>query len=273
MDYRAKLGISFNDSNKAKRLKNQLFNSLANCGDIFWIEDERIYASELGVKCLSDDYAGGIKLSFIKNAEKRPFTIAYVYFQDSDAIADIISKFVALINITDGSVSSFLKDRLEESLKDSLIDYEIYEDDEGVYYFPKGAPELDKPLVTDVLGWLQNYEKSYSSYVYALNEYANLSEESASSVVDSFRKALETFFQEFFNSKKSLENLKSEYGQYLKDKGIPKEIASNFESLLQAYIQFNNNYAKHHNESKKNVVEYILYQTGNIIRLLVTLSQ
>ena len=34
-----------------------------------------------------------------------------------------------------------------------------------------------------------------------------------------------------------------------------------------------NNYAKHHNKTSKNVLEYIMYQTGNIIRLLITLNQ
>ena len=34
-----------------------------------------------------------------------------------------------------------------------------------------------------------------------------------------------------------------------------------------------NNYAKHHNKTSRNVLEYIMYQTGNIIRLLITLKQ
>ena len=88
-----------------------------------------------------------------------------------------------------------------------------------------------------------------------------------------FRKALETFFQEFFNCSKSLENFKADYGNYLKQNGIPKEIAGNFEALLQAYTKFINNYAKHHDKTGKNVLEYLMYQTGNTMRLLLTLKQ
>ena len=34
-----------------------------------------------------------------------------------------------------------------------------------------------------------------------------------------------------------------------------------------------NNYAKHHDKTSINVLEYIMYQTGNIIRLLITLKK
>ena len=32
-------------------------------------------------------------------------------------------------------------------------------------------------------------------------------------------------------------------------------------------------YAKHHDKTELNVLEYLMYQTGNIIRLLITLKQ
>lgn len=43
--------------------------------------------------------------------------------------------------------------------------------------------------------------------------------------------------------------------------------------LLQTYYNFMNGYAKHHDKTELNVLEYLMYQTGNIIRLLVTLKQ
>lgn len=104
-------------------------------------------------------------------------------------------------------------------------------------------------------------------------EYSNKSEYNISNIADEFRKALESFFQEFFNSKKSLENYKSEYGKYLKDHGVPKEISNNFYIILNLYNTFINNYAKHHDRTSKNVLEYIMYQTGNIIRLLIIVKR
>ena len=34
-----------------------------------------------------------------------------------------------------------------------------------------------------------------------------------------------------------------------------------------------NGYAKHHDKTELNVLEYLMYQTGNIISLLITLKQ
>ena len=59
----------------------------------------------------------------------------------------------------------------------------------------------------------------------------------------------------------------------MKTNGVPSEISNNLETLMQGYTNFMNNYAKHHNQTGKNVLEYILYQTGNIMRLLITLKQ
>lgn len=76
-----------------------------------------------------------------------------------------------------------------------------------------------------------------------------------------------------FRVKTEFTILKSIYGNYLFKAGIPKEIASNFETLLQTYCNFMNGYAKHHDKTELNVLEYLMYQTGNIIRLLITLKQ
>ena len=43
------------------------------------------------------------------------------------------------------------------------------------------------------------------------------------------------------------------------------------EVLLKQYTRFNDIYSKHKEGTPISVVEYILYSTGNIIRLLITL--
>ena len=58
----------------------------------------------------------------------------------------------------------------------------------------------------------------------------------------------------------------------MESKGVPKELRNNFETLLQNYTNFMNGYAKHHDKTNKNISEYIMYQTGNLIRLLITLK-
>ena len=114
--------------------------------------------------------------------------------------------------------------------------------------------------------------KTRAEFVQALKDYSDLNDDNASDVADKFRKALERFFQEFFGKNGTLENLKKEYGTYMKEKGVPAELSNNLESLLQAYTNFMNGYAKHHSKTNKNLLEYIMYQTGNMIRLLITIK-
>lgn len=56
------------------------------------------------------------------------------------------------------------------------------------------------------------------------------------------------------------------------EKGVPVELRNNFEKLLESYTKYINNYAKHHDKVSLNVLEYIMYQTANLIRLAITLN-
>ena len=170
----------------------------------------------------------------------------------------------------------------ESYFKECKISVEIIEDDDGKFVFEKGAKEMDDGLISEPLEWLKDYPKSRFEFIMAIKKYQNITQEHPSEVADSFRKSLEQFFKEFFNSDKSLENYKSEYGFFLNEQGIPKEISNNFVNVLDMYAKFMNNYAKHKTNKKEpnqiydanlKSLEYLMYQTGAIIRLLCTLKK
>lgn len=274
IDYRKALGISF-----CAKDKNDLF--IKRVG-VYMQSEESIPFEEKDEIDLS--YMIGEEYLL---ADINPFDIkmgndpiglqrAWLYLsKHTDSFEDFLSCLVALIN-TYGGKKSDKKDILsnvKKALNDSHIEFELIEDTDGVFIFPKGAKELDDALVSAPLEWLRYYPNSRKEWISALKDYANLTDDKASDVADKFRKALERFLQEFFGKTKSLENLKSEYGAYLKARGVPSEISNNFETLQKSYTDFMNNYAKHHNKTSRNVLEYIMYQTGNIIRLLITLKQ
>ncbi|MDE7438895.1 MAG: hypothetical protein K2N23_00030, partial [Clostridia bacterium] len=216
-----------------------------------------------------------------ENFTDYPYNEGYKYsIIICSSIKEVMSKFVALCNtcVVNQNAANKLsrKDIMNmfiTILDDIKIPYELYEDGDGYFIFPKGAKELDDSLISEPMQWLSDYPLARTAFATAMKEYAESKIDTASEVADLLRKALERFFQEFFNVKKSLENCKSMYGDYLKNKGIPAEISGNFQTLLQAYTNFNNNYAKHHDKASLNCLEYIMYETGNIIRLLITLSK
>lgn len=191
---------------------------------------------------------------------------------------DYLFTFMAFINCQSDSDDKFVKKQtflnvLKNNARDMAMPIEIIEDDDGYFAFPEGAKELDDAIVSQTLDWLTKYPKTRKKFCEALRRYTDKAHDNISDIADDFRKSLETFFQEFFQSKKTLENMKTTYGDYLKANGIPAEVANNFQALLGTYAVYMNNNAKHHDNANENALEYIMYQTGNIIRLLVQLQR
>lgn len=273
LDYREKLGIGFGDAQKLESLKNNITAMFDGVKDY-------IFSQHMG-------YIPSFKPYFIMVGEL-PYNSRYndidavsysIRSDDNRSIAAVISKCVALINALNNSHEEAYGAAIKESvityLNNLKIPYSIVEDDDGIFIFPKGVPEFDDALVSAPLDWLKGYPRTEKTWSKALRAYSEVTPKTASDVADLFRKSLETFFQEFFNTGdgRTLENCKSDYGKYLKDNGVPKEVANNFETLLQTYVNYMDNYGKHTDKAKLNVQEYLMYQTGNIIRLVISLKQ
>ena len=269
IDYRKKLGLSFCDEDKVRLFLNKAYMAFSEAIQI----DTTITPEEYNQYCFDT----GIKVEPICFS---PFADdGYKVFQHLMKATDDFKKFLYYYTIF---LNSSKKDSPERKswisafnywAVQSELEFEFYESEEKVFIFTKGAKEMDDALVSEPLEWLIEYPQTRKEWIDALKAYSNLTDDNASDVADKFRKALERFFQEFFEKNQSLENLKSEYGKYMKAQGIPPEISNNFESLHQSYTNFMNGYAKHHDKTSKNVLEYIMYQTGNIIRLLITLKK
>ena len=262
IDYRESLGLGFSDSDKKEMLANKI----------------RVLFDEISSEELPfEDVICRQYFSFI--GERNP-GIYYAWYEvknnilTKQSIPSLISHTIVFSNVSRKSKGEKLGEHvlisLIEFLSDLKIDYEIIEDDDGFFIFPKGAKELDDVNVNIPFEWLRKYPTARKTMEYALRSYAN--RDKPSQVADSFRKSLEIFFNEFFNNEVTLENQKSKVGQYLKDKGVPAELSGNFETTLQMYTNYMNNYAKHKDRTSDKWLEFIMYQTGNIIRFILTLS-
>lgn len=267
IDYRNSLGIGFEEQEKGTIFKNKISVSFELI--------EAQMGAPTDVRFCYDYFSG------VGELPKYPwgYEMGGVYrnITNSRNLKECMCKMVLFINALGARkiepYYSYFSKILYDALKSLNIPYETFKDEDGIFVFPKGAKELDAALVSEPLEWLREYPQTRKEWIEALKDYSNLTDENASDVADKFRKALERFFQEFFGKPQSLENLKSEYGKYMKAQGVPPEISNNFEALHQSYTNFMNGYAKHHNKTSKNVLEYIMYQTGNIIRLLITLRK
>lgn len=272
VEYRELLGIGLNDKEKYEKLITNVF-SVLNTFTGFVSKNAYIkFCLKTGIKVFQDDYLDDNYydnvISDLSEHTRKPkeFLSYYVMF------ANIVnsSEDCTVVGYSENIDYIFV---LKKQFETFHIEYDLVEDKDGVFLFPKGVAQFDKELITEVLLWLGDYPNTKKAWIQALKLYSNADKDnSASNVADMFRKTLESFFKEFFKSEKSLENLISEYGKYLGDNGIPKEISNCYVNLLKLYTAYNNNYAKHNDKVEKNVLEFIMYQTGTIIRLLIQIK-
>lgn len=271
VDYRERLGIGFNDIEKFTMLKNKVSVYLNSFGNLYDSQSYSEYAIMVGEPLINraNSPISGLHKSLVE------LTVS---------TKELISKYIAFYNTFDDSERPYvvygepsakpeILSFLESALSALNISYELISDSDGIFIFPKGVEEFDSAVISQPLQWLFEYPSAERAWSKALREYSDSNLQNASDIADKFRKALEAFFQEFFGGTKSLENYKSDYGIYLKNNAIPSEISGNFETLLQAYMNYINNYAKHRDATSDKVLEYLMYQTGNIMRLLITLKQ
>lgn len=269
--YSEKLGVGFDDTYKQQFFLNVMFNYINGSSIEFPSSYEQAYVSQIGL-AYRPIHTNDIRHLLIESLGN-----IWSYINRFKGFKSKLSAIVMLVNFFKKIGNDRDYGELFESLTSALdlahIAYQLEEDEDGVFVFPKGDSFLDDGEVFKPLMLLDGFPKTRECFIAALKMYNDIDDSNASRIADQFRKTLERFFQEFFKADKSLEHFKSEYGTFLKEKGMTKELAGNFESILQAYTNFNNNHAKHKETTSKLVLEYLLYETGNIIRLLITLQE
>lgn len=246
ISYLERLGLGFNDKEKQQIFLNKMYNVFSISKIAFPHKLESVFASEIGL-CFNPRYSNDVLHQPVENFSNpwRYIGLFKEFGQRLAAIVSLINLFKKIDRVDD---SDYLYQYLIYAFESSHIQYQVESDEDGIFVFPKGDPFLDEGEVMKPLFLLNNNPEAKKSYICALRMYNNLDDSNASNVADQLRKALESFFQDFFKSAKSLENLKSDYGRFLKGKGVSPELSVNLVNLLSPYAYFNNNNAKHHDK-------------------------
>jgi hypothetical protein len=272
IDYREKLGLSFND----RELENMFFNRIFNVLDDLTDMNGQISTMEYFHFCRYTGYP----MQHGITAGEGWGIILRILHKNVSSVREFLPYYMFMINCQeDAEHKSWTKEELKNLVRNCLIEShipcEVYEENGSYFVFPKGAEELDKALVSEPLMWVKDYPDAHKAFVKALKAYSGVTEENASDIADLFRKALEAFFQEFFGGGRSLEKYVEDrtYEKYLDAQEIPSDLRGEFENTVKMYSKFINNNAKHHDKTSKSILEYVMYQTGNIIRLLITLEK
>lgn len=277
LDYREALGIAFCDEEKFDYFLKKVFNILnliEKENFAFGCMNSREYYSFFdSIGELVDIHYSGDDYSLM-------FSHALsILRKHINNIGDFLSYYISLANSFEiekedpdfWTRKNFIN-CLTSKLEEAHIPYDLLEDDNQQFFvFPKGAKEFDNALVSQPLEWLKDYPKSHKTYCTALKQYAD--GVYIRDVADNLRKTLESFLQEFLNNNKNLETNKNEICKYLGSQNVDAGISGLFQPLISAYKNVNDRIAKHNDLVDKNLLEFLLYQTGVLIRMVLTVKE
>lgn len=259
-DYRKQLGIGVEDREKGRILANKVAT---------FIEYDDVNSDYS-----SDDY---YRFCLLTGYEYDPDnfeteSVADLFRIGNPTVPEVIADYLAFVNTQmDRERKRELIRMFSLFLDDLNIAFEIKEDKDGYFIFPNGAKELDDALVSEPLQWLADYPEARKTYVIALKQYQNRAY--IRDTADNLRKALEAFLQEFLNNEKNLETNKNEICRYLGEQGVDAGISGLFQPLINAYKNINDRIAKHNDKVDEKLLEFLLYQTGVLIRMILVVHR
>ena len=274
VDYREKLGIGFCDEDKFKYFKTKMFNTLnmiskniySGCIDM---EEYYAFCNMTGMPInwnYDEDYHRSARFEHCLSIIER-----------TTSLNEFLAYYIALTNSIKTKkysaqewVRSHFSDLLCRTLTEAHIPFDVFEENGNYFIFPKGATELDDALVSQPLEWLSAYPQAQKTFVIALRQYSD--GVYIRDVADNLRKALEAFLQEFLGNTKNLETNKNEICKYLGEQGVDAGISGLFQPLINAYKNINDRIAKHNDAVDKKLLEFLLYQTGLLIRMVIVVN-
>lgn len=192
-----------------------------------------------------------------------------VFLKDKNKISEVRNRLVSLRSVRTANITP--NSEMDLTVYPAKV-YDIHETKQEVEkclsaFFSGKSLLIGEQVIEETADLLANSPKAKSIYDSALDKYNR--GENARNVLDDMRLSLETHLKKILNNDKSLENQLSEVGKYIQEKGLSKELANMFKTLLDYYAKYQNTYVKHNDAVKEKEVDFIIQQTSSFIRMLV----
>lgn len=276
LDYRKKLGIDFEDEERGAHCSSLILNKLDDISKernkrmdfVSFMDFDAVSEEEYKIFCATTGTEYGDILSTPEMKIRATLALNKASFKKF--LAFYVAFINCLSNRKDGIHTSDLLELLDSAFNESKLGYALLKDDDKYFVFPKGAKELDDKLVSEPLEWLKDYHQAHKTYCMALKQYSEGIY--IRDVSDNLRKTLEAFLQEFLGNTKNLETNKNEICKYLGEQGVDAGISGLFQPLINSYKNINDRIAKHNDAVDEKLLEFLLYQTGVLIRMVITIK-
>jgi hypothetical protein len=167
--------------------------------------------------------------------------------------------------------------RIEEVFKEMpQLQVRLYKRKSGSLLLKRGATNLDKILVNDVLDWLDGYPDVKKHYQNALEMVMENEPAKFRNLLDNLRLALELLLKTIMKNNQRLEEQGKPLKEWLTQKGVQDKIRLMFTDFLgrDRFTELMNEAVKHGDRKWHTAeVEFLVYQTGVFFRFLIELNQ
>lgn len=195
--------------------------------------------------------------------------LKYVLFEHRLSMLEFLTNLSVIIKneFFKDEENSFLIRMIKFGLDNNNLPFIVHEN----IVIPKGDEILDSEIVLYCLDALYKYKDAYKNFINALKQYyeGNYTRNSA----DNLRVTLEVLVKELI-SKPSfrLENSQRDLAPWLETNGVEVYLRNLICNTIKDYCTFQNEYVKHNDIIKKEYMEYLVYQTGVIVRFLLSVQ-
>lgn len=173
---------------------------------------------------------------------------------------------------TQARASEIVKEIKRLSVLTPSASFAVHKRDKQFIVYRSGDQFLDRGIIDWTLSGLEDYPKVAKYFEQALRIHLRGETSQYRSLLDNLRFALEQLLKKILGNQKSLENQKTHLLTWLKDKGLHSQVVNLYEKLLSTYQSYQNDAVKHNEAFSLDEVEFMIYLTGNFMRLILKLA-
>ncbi|OCQ96050.1 hypothetical protein BCD64_11880 [Nostoc sp. MBR 210] len=175
---------------------------------------------------------------------------------------------------TQEMVSNIVEGIRKLSILTPHVSFQISKKGRQVIIYPYGDPFLDKGIIDCVLAGLEDYPKVAKHFETALRIHQSGETSQYRNLLDNLRFALELLLKNILHNNAPLEKQKHEIGNLFKKKGLHPQVLNLYKELLfNQYSHYQNDAVKHNDAFSLDEVEFMIYLTGNFMRLILHLER
>jgi len=209
---------------------------------------------------------------------EKGFGDTYVYqcINDCETLQKLATVLQILFWALEDDVTQELLSEIVRKIKNISVltpsaSFQIFRKGKQVIIYPSGDQFLDKGIIDFVLSGLEDYPIAAKHFEQALKVYQSGDTSQYRNLLDNLRFALEQLLKKIFDNEKPLEKQDGCLKYWFKEKHLHSQVIHLYETLLKPYKQYQNDAVKHNEAFSLDEVEFMIYLTGNFMRLLLQL--